>query len=82
MQHEARVSDWYLRGGWETLARNFSELHSVNLVVLAEREASTEIGLGKVALLPSLGFSESGIDALLEAKTFLRNFLLLLLKDK
>ena len=49
----------------------------MNLVVLAEREASTEIGLGKVALLPSLGFGESGIDALLEAKTFLGNFLLL-----
>ena len=63
--------DWYLRGRWETTCPEVSELHSVNLVVLAEREASTEIGLGKVALLPSLGFSESGIDALLEAKTFL-----------
>ena len=82
MQHEARVSDWYLRDGWETLARNFSELHSVNSVVLAEREASTEIGLGKVALLPSLSFSECCIDSLLEAEAFLGNFLLLLMKDE
>ena len=54
----------------------------MNLVVLAEREASTEIGLGKVALLPSLSLSECSIDGLLETEAFLRNFLLLLLKDK
>ena len=82
MQHEARVSDWYLRGGWETLARNFSELHSVNLVVLAKREASTEIGLGNVALCPSLSLKECCIDGLLESEAFFRNFLLLLLKDR
>ena len=52
----------------------------MNLVVLAKREASTEIGLGKVALSPSLSLKECCIDGLLESEAFFRNFLLLLLK--